>query len=216
MRKFKIGLVLLVVLFIAYLMVENYLFTTATYHCNNCRDEIRIHFIHGSFPKKNCEDQRIRVGGLLGGHVEIEVDSLVFGFEFEHPNQIHIFSKEDPALYNSTFTKKTKAFWLQETEFDKMTSIYIPVSAAQKETLLSKLHRQHLQAPYDYSFFGMRCASSTYEDLVEIGIFSQKSRRQYILNAFYPRLFRNKMWKWANKNNLEVVLKSGIECRVWE
>jgi hypothetical protein len=156
------------------------------------------------------------VGGLLGGHVEIEVDSLVFGFEFEDPNHIHLLSKKDPGSYNSKFTKKTKTFWLQETSLDKMTSVYIPVTETQKETLLNKLQQHHLEVPYDYSFFGMRCASSTYEDLAEIGIFPLKSRRQYILNAFYPRLLRNKLWSWANKNNLEVVLKSGIECRVWE
>jgi hypothetical protein len=216
MRKFKIGLALSVVLFIAYLMVENYLFTSSLYHCTHCGDEIRIHFIHGSFPKKGCEDQRIRVGSLLGGHVEIEIDSLVFGFEFEDPNRIPIFPEKDQCLYNSKFTKKTKAFWLQETELDKMTSINIPVSETQKETLLNKLQKQHLQAPYDYSFFGIRCASSTYEDLAEIGILPAKTRRQYIFHAFYPRQLRLKMWKWANKNNLEVGLKSGIDCRVWE
>ena len=33
--------------------------------------EIIVHFVHGSITRLECEDKHKRVGGLLGGHVEI-------------------------------------------------------------------------------------------------------------------------------------------------
>ena len=54
-------------LILFYFAAEYFHFTNSKYHFENSKEEILIHFIHGSFPKKDCIDQRIRVGGLLGG-----------------------------------------------------------------------------------------------------------------------------------------------------
>lgn len=198
------------------MILEYFLFTHAKYDFENNAAEIRIHFIHGSFPKKNCTDQRIRVGGLLGGHIEIEIDQFVYGFEFENPQDIHIFPRRDPGSYNSIFTMKEKANWLTETRLDKITSIRIPVAEKQKKELANKLKTAYQNPPYDYSFFGMRCASSSYEDISTLGILPKKSRIQYIINAFYPRQLRKRMVGWAEYNKLNLEFKKGIDCRVWE
>jgi hypothetical protein len=215
-KKNKLRMLIFFSLILFYLAAEYFHFTHSKYNFENSKEEILIHFIHGSFPKKNCIDQRIRVGGLLGGHLEIEIDNSVYGFEFEDEKNIHIFSRKTPSGYNSIFTKKEKTDWILETEYDKITSIKIPVTTKQKKTLMTKLEFAHQSLPYDYSFFGMRCASSTYEDLSSIGIFPKKWRFQYIINAFYPRQLRKRMVRWANNNSLKIELKKGIDCRVWE
>lgn len=201
---------------ISYFILEYYRFISAKYQCTNCTDEISIHFIHGSYPKKGCTDQRTRVGGLLGGHIEIEMDGLVYGFEFEDQHHIHIFPAKSRASFNSKFTLKKKADWHTETKHDKITSIKIPVTALRKKALQDKLLMHYKKAPYDYAFFGMRCASATYEDIAGLGILPEKSRFQYIIHAFYPRPLRKKMLRWARNNDINVEFKAGIGCRVWE
>ncbi len=175
-----------------------------------------IHFIHGSYPKKKCIDQRKSVGGLLGGHIEIEIDHLVYGFEFVNRQNIHIFPKKRSSSFNSKFTIKQKEDWVKETEHDKITTIRIPIEASKRNQIVAKFQLNHKNAPYDYAFFGMRCASATYEDIAAAGILPKKSRFQYIINAFYPRQLRKRMLRWANYNNIAVEYKRGIKCRVWE
>ncbi len=216
MRKTKIGLFILVGLFSSYLIIEYFSFSSYNYQCENCYEEIVVHFIHGSYPNKNCSDQRKMVGGLLGGHIEIEIDSFVYGFEFRDKNSIHIFSRKAEASYNSKSTMKTIGDWSVETSLDKITSIHVPIDKTKKNELVKKLQLNNSSPPYDYSFFGMRCASATYEDLSNLGIFAKKSRLQYIVNAFYPRQLRKRMVQYAKHNYLKVNLKEGIDCRVWE
>ncbi len=49
----------------------------ATYADNRI---VTIHFIHGFKPGKDCENQYIRIGGKLGGHVLLEIDNKVVAF----------------------------------------------------------------------------------------------------------------------------------------
>ena len=216
MSKFKIGLYIFIGSPFLYLLIGYFGFTTSPYQCENCIDEITVHFIHGSYPKKGCTDQRERVGGLLGGHVEIEIDSFMYGFEFNDQNNIHIFPRKKADLFNSKFTMKSISDWTIETVYDKITSITIPLASQKKNELVAKLQMNQMDMPYDYSFFGMRCASATYEDISNLGILAEKSRFQYIVNAFYPRQLRKRMVQWAKYNNLKVGYKEGIDCRVWE
>lgn len=200
----------------AYFNFEYFLCTNGKYRSITTEDTIVLHFIHGSIPKKNCEDQRIRVGGLLGGHVEIEVDGLVYGFEFKNKADIHLFPRMHRNNFNSKFTIKKKEDWLKETESDKITSIFIPIERDKKIPLINTLASYQKEIPYDYSFFGMRCTSAAYEIISELGVFPKKSRVRYIVTAFYPRQLRKKLIKWAKNNTLHVRLKEGIKCRTWD
>jgi len=203
-------------LLLLYVISDYFIISRASYAHQFFSDEIIVHFIHGSYPRKNCEDQRKRVGGLLGGHVEIEIEDTVFGFEFDDEKSIHIFSRKDEASFNAKFTIKTKDFWRKETKHDKLTSFVIPLEKAKKEKLAQSFRDRYKSIPYDYSFLGMRCTSSTYEDLSELQILPRRNRIHYIIAAFYPRILRKKMVLWANYNGLKIIKKKGIDCRVWE
>ncbi len=211
-----IGLSILIGLIVFYLVIEYFSFTRSLYSCKNFIEEISIHFIHGSYPKKNCFDQRKTVGGLLGGHIEIEIDGLVYGFEFGDRQNIHIFPRNAPNSFNGRFTLKKKADWILETKYDKITTIRVPIDALKKTQLIEKLQSYKTSPPYDYAFFGMRCASSTYEDIATAGVLPKKARFQYVVNAFYPRQLRKKMVRWARTNMIMVEFKKGVDCRVWE
>ena len=211
-----IGLYISISLSVLYVALEHFRFVRASYSGKNHSDKIYIHFMHGSYPKKDCIDQRKSVGGLLGGHIEIEIEGLVYGFEFGNRQKIHVFPRKTPRSFNSKCTVKQKADWLQETKYDRITTIVIPIDASKKRQLIDQFQSDHLQAPYDYAFFGMRCASYTYESMANAGIMTKKPGVAYILNAFYPRQLRKKMLRWAKYNGIGVEYKEGIGCRVWE
>lgn len=176
------------------------------------KDTAIIHFIHGSVPQKGCSYTRKRLGGYLGGHIEIELDEVVYDFLYETlPISVLPHRKR-----NSRFRAKSLENWTKRTENDKITSIYVPISSEQKDSL-TKIFTQYLDAkPYDYAFFGQRCASSTAEILSDAGILSEFSNFQAVVSFFYPRPFRATMLSFAEKNNLKVVRKKGIDCHNWE
>lgn len=175
-----------------------------------------IHFLHGYIRKRHCEDPKTTVGGLLGGHIEWEIEDTVYGFQYADRKKIHFYSRKQPAAFGGLFTRKSKANWLKETKNDRITSIFIPLGEGQRVRLVDILEAYHRQAPYDYAFLGMRCASATFELMAEIGLLPKKSRRYYILHAFYPRQLRKRLVKWAKKNKFQVLKKEGIESRFWE
>jgi hypothetical protein len=214
--RFSKVLLVFVVVILTTLWLDNYTFTNQCV-ATNTSDYITIHFIHGSVPKAGCIDQRKRIGGKLGGHVEIEIDTIIYGFEILNNDYgVNVFPKNKAESYNSHFTKKLKSQWYKETINDKITSIQIPVTIDQKDKIRS-LYEQNLKiCPYDYAFFGMRCASSAYKMLCESNILKKRCNFIYVLSAFTPRQFRNKMIKLAYKHNFRLTFKEGIDCRDWD
>jgi hypothetical protein len=179
--------------------------------------ECTLHFIHGSVARPDCSDQRIRPGGLWGGHVEIEVDEVFYSFNrISKERKIHIFNKKNVVDYNAIFVGLEKNDWLIKTENDKITSIVIPISKQQKSQIQA-IYKGFLEkTPYDYALFGMRCTASAHFILSEIGLFRPVSKWRTIVFSFYPKLLRRKVLKFAIRNNLKINLKEGIECRNWE
>ena len=104
----------------------------------------------------------------------------------------------------------------KQSENDKLTSITLPITNDQKENLKNECLRFCEKAPYDYATFGKRCTFSAYALLKDNKIFKSQSEFQIQAVAAYPALFRKVMVELAEKNNLKIVRKEGIDCRVWE
>jgi len=180
---------------------------------NQIIDSLKIHFIHGSTPMKNCKDYpEARLGRKLGGHVEIQVEKDVFGFNYSD-KKIHYFNSNN---FNSTYESRIEKDWKIDRKHDKITTIPFPITKDQKKLLLEKMNNYHCQPPYDYAFFGQRCTSSAAEILSDCKIFGKYSNFESVCAFFYPRELRFLMLKLAKKNNIEPVLKGGISCHKWE
>ena len=176
-------------------------------------DTVIIHFIHGSIPMENCIYPRKRLGGLLGGHVEIEMEGRVYGFRLSKL-PVHVFV--DNNNFNSKYEVNTKEAWLKRTEYEKITSVYLPISEGQKDKLQAILTAYLANSPYDYAFFGTRCATSTAEILAKSGIICPLSNVENSIAFLSPHPLRQTLLALANEKHFLVTRKNGVDCRYWE
>jgi hypothetical protein len=103
----------------------------------------------------------------------------------------------------------------KEDSLKKMT-IVVPLSLQQKQKLDSITSAYVKQVPYCYAVFGMRCGSSTYDILAQIGIFPKYPRFKTSMKIFYPRRLRKRLIAKAEKNNWVIIRKQGTPKRKWE
>lgn len=174
---------------------------------------IKIHFLYGSKPLKSYKSTETKAfGGIHGGQVTIQVDSFSYGFEAVLP--AHIFSHKKN--FQADFVKKTP----KEIPFNDTTSktitFLIPVTKEQYNKLNHILKEYCNVTPYDYAFFGMRCAAAVQDILGQIGIFKIKSRLGIILTTFYPKKLRKKLFRIARERNYEITRIEGRKTRKWE
>jgi len=174
---------------------------------------LKVFFRYGSIPEIGYEYvEYAEVGGLQGGHVSLGIDSLEIGFTNE--DIIHVFSRNDH--------KKGVYYWEYLKDFEdhaadkKYVTFLVPISDEQYHKLRSILMAYIEEPPYDYAFFGMRCASAAYDVLSQIGLFKPKTQTANIISNFYPRLFRRKMTELARKNGYTVIRVKGRKTRIWE
>jgi hypothetical protein len=179
----------------------------------NATDTAIIHFIHGSIAQENCIYPRPRLGGLLGGHVEIELDGKVYGFRHSK-RPVHIFPQDNNR--NSTYDIYTKQAWLKRTEYEKMTAIKLPISVEQKRHLQAILTDYLAKTPYDYAFFGKRCASSTADLLVQSGIICPLSTIEIMVAFLSPHPLRYAFLRLAEEKKYGIERQKGVDCRFWE
>jgi hypothetical protein len=178
---------------------------------------IKVQFLYGSKPlKKYKSTEKKWFGGILGGHVGIEGDSSKF-YSFEINGKNKIFNgKPDNSVYKIATEEE---FWnvmkTKEDSLKKMT-IVVPLSLQQKQKLDSITSAYVKQVPYCYAVFGMRCGSSTYDILAQIGIFPKYSRFKTSMKIFYPRRLRKRLIAKAEKNNWVIIRKQGTPKRKWE
>ncbi|MBS1634529.1 MAG: hypothetical protein JST26_01315 [Bacteroidetes bacterium] len=150
-------------------------------------------------------------GGLHGGHVTIEVDSIDYGFE--PANGFHVIAHRKN--FKSDFVAR-KAPVPRYGEGSKMTTILIPLTA-QQYALINEVHACYCaNTPYDYAFFGMRCAASAEHILEIIGLSKPKGITSTILTTFYPKKLRKRLLKLASRNHYQVIRQEGRQTRVWE
>ncbi len=172
---------------------------------------IKIHFLYGSKPKKEFKPaERKAFGGIHGGHVTIEVDGMEYGF---NPTGIpvHIFPRKK---MRSDFTETPVLERIDGVQ--KTTTFQLSLSYEQYILLKERIVSYCSEAPYDYAFFGMRCASSTREILEELGYFKNVKNFGSIRRAFYPKRLRKEMFKLAYEKGLVMSSTKGRDTRKWE
>ncbi len=179
-------------------------------------DSITLHFTHGSVAQPGCPDQRIRRGGTLGGHVEVQIDTFYYGFNIKNKENFHRFARLQRKFFNSKMDERPVSVWREKTVNDKRTSMVIPVTPAEKAKLQQLYRKNVARPPYDYALVGMRCAPSAREFLGKSGVLPRKTRLGCLVSAFYPRQFRKKMVRKSEKKGWPVSKKEGIECRDWD
>src|SRR3989339_1896211 len=169
---------------------------------------LKVFFRYGSVPARGYEDPDYEeVGGLLGGHVSLGLDSTEIGFT--NREREHLISNVNKI--NSVFYRKPIREFEEKSSGKKYVTFVIPISDDQYYKLLNLLQNYIEHTPYDYAFFGMRCTSATYEVLSHIGLFPEKSRTRNIQENFYPELLRRKMFRLAREKKLPTIFQEGRE-----
>lgn len=175
---------------------------------------VTVHIIHGSVPKEEFKDQEYKMlGGMMGGHVVMQVDDSIYGFAFSKW-ELHLFPKRKKSI-GSFHTSAFSQWWELEMK-TKLTSIVIPVTKQQHDSILHMYRRNLKNSPYDYAFFGTRCAASCYKMLADAGVFPRASLRKSRWIAFYPRPLKRKLTKKARKKGWNWTVREGSYTRRWE
>jgi hypothetical protein len=177
------------------------------------RHKITVCFLHGSKPYREQRRTEMKQdGGYYGGHVSIIYDSIEFGFT--SGKKIKLFPRAGESC-GYFYCEELKDF-MQDTAGVQNTVIEITITNAQHAKLKSIIDAYLSRTPYCYAFFGMRCASATYDVLSQIGIFKIKSRSSNIISNFYPKLLRKRMKRLAKKEHYRMVKHKGKKTRIWE
>ena len=179
---------------------------------------IRVHFLHGSKPKRAYRYEEDRwFGGVLGGHAGVEIENNVI-FNFTPKARFHLFAKRQ--IINSRYTTHdTTSFYAimgGHPDSAKKTIITIPITAGQKRVLDSLQAAYHAKCPYDYAFFGMRCGAAAYDVLSQAGIVEKYSFGRTWRKIFYPRRLRRKLEKAAPLRGYKIERRAGTSRRIWE
>lgn len=173
---------------------------------------IVIHFLHGSKPQKGDNTHESKAfGGIHGGHVTLEVDEMEYGF---NPTQmpVHIFPKKKKI--QASFDVMPTTIKLNGNQ--KYTSISMTIDHQKYVRLKAILEEYLKKTPYDYAFFGMRCAACTRDILEQLGILKDRSNFHSICKAFYPQRLRRQLLKMADEKGFQVLQLEGRPTRKWE
>jgi len=179
---------------------------------------IRVHFLHGSKPKRKYRKVEDRwFGGVLGGHAGVEIEKGTI-FNFTPKARFHIFSKRQ--IINSKFAEHdTVSFYGilgGKPDSVKKTIITIPITLGQRKKLDSLVTAYKACTPYDYAFFGMRCGAAAYDVLAQAGVVKKYLFRKTWRKTFYPRKLRRRLERDAKTKGYLVRKYPGTERRKWE
>jgi hypothetical protein len=175
---------------------------------------MKVVFLYGSKPKfKHRKIEKHYFGGIHGGHVSIQVDDYDYGFEPLSTKGVHIFAKKKRASRFAARCLNNQSRYAGDT---KTATIIIPITHKQYSEL-NKINKCYCDTtPFDYAFFGMRCASTAQDILSQIGIVKKKKRFNNIVTTFYPKKLRKRLFKLAKKNNYTITRTEGRPSRKWE
>lgn len=210
--------------FLCFLLLLSSLTSTSTSTSPSSDPDIRdtlylkVHFLYGSKPLREYKKSEPKwFGGILGGHVGIEGDSNKI-LDFGPNGKFHIFAKK--SRRNSYFgLRNPESFYSilgANPDSVKMAIVYIPITRDQKAKFDSITSIYTSQSPYDYAFFGMRCAAATYDVLSQLNILPDYGYTQTYTRIFYPKLLRKRLFALAVERNWKVVKYEGSSRRKWE
>lgn len=187
-------------------------------YANSDSVEIRVHFLHGSKPKREFRKTEDRwFGGILGGHagVEYEPNKII---NFLPRARFHIFNKKN--IINSRFAIHDTVFFYGIVGGDyasnKRTIVTLKISAEQKVKLDSIANVYLERSPYDYAFFGMRCGAAASDVLAQSGIIHKYSFGKTWRRTFYPRKLRRRLEHYARCKGFKIAKQEGSAARKWE
>ncbi|MCX6296662.1 MAG: hypothetical protein NTX97_11465 [Bacteroidetes bacterium] len=174
---------------------------------------IKVHFLYGSKPERKFKDSEKKYfGGMHGGHVSIQVDSVDYGFS--PCGKVHIFSHRNN--HHCEFKSKHTPNQNVYPKGCKVVTFFIPLTEEQYKEI-NKIENDYCSnVPYDYAFFGMRCAASAQDVLGQIGIVEKRKRLRNIYSTFYPKKLRKRMFKLAVEKKYTFETQNGKVTRKWE
>ncbi|HEV2480613.1 MAG TPA: hypothetical protein VGS79_13145 [Puia sp.] len=204
-------------------------------------DSIRVLCLYGSIPAKGWQGKEPmhgpnsmlgRMVKLHGGHVTIEYrHDRALSFQPVHYDGLggagHLMPRLNQKNFNSCFRIYTekRAWNVLGNYYNNLDSLrrvvfIIPVTATQQHKLDSLADAYTKNTPYDYAFFGMRCASASYEFLKEAGLVTEY-RHHIWMNIFTTRDFRNALYKDYVRNRGQgkgwrLETSRGSASRKWE
>jgi hypothetical protein len=174
---------------------------------------IKVNCLYGSKPKRKYRETEFKsFGGLHGGHISIQIGDSDYGFE--PTTRVHVFANK--RRIKSNFVVHNLNGKLRYSETNKTLTFLIPLTNEQYKALNQILNSYCKNSPYDYAFFGMRCASATQDILAQIGIVKKRKRFTNIVTTFYPKKLRKRLFKLAYKNNYQLIKTNGRKERKWE
>lgn len=179
---------------------------------------IKVLFLYGSKTKKEFKDVEYEwFGGILGGHVGIQLDSNTV-IDFVPSGPFHkIAHKTD--LSSDFVTHDPDNFFTlfgSPTDSVKHLIVTIPISGKQKAQLDSIAANYLENTPYDYAFLGMRSGAAAYDILSQIGIVKDSGYHRTYLKIFYPKKLRKRLIKKAAKHKWHLYSQEGGKRRKWE
>jgi hypothetical protein len=175
---------------------------------------IKVHFLYGSRPLKQFKSTETKhFGGKHGGHVSIELDNVDYGFGPSN-GSFHLFAhKKKPRSSFDTKNSEGKPAYMGGWKY---ASVWIPLTEEQYDRVKQVLENYTNKSPYDYAFFGMRCASATHDILAQTGILKSRSNFYYILTTFYPKKLRKRLFRLAETRSYKIIKQEGRTTRKWE
>lgn len=172
-----------------------------------------MHFYYGSRPKWNARKvEKKQFGGLHDGHVSLQIGDSVFSFRKR--GKIHVFPHRKG--YHSKWENLPLEIWMKDTAKAKYCTFIIVIPRVQYGLLKEIQSHYSYCDPYDYAYFGMRCASSAYDVLTQIHVLKKRSQESIIIHNFYPQRLRLKLFRASQINHWEVVTHQGSSLRRWE
>ncbi len=192
----------------------------------NFSDTLLVRMFHGSIPKPRLflgnsvetptytNDPRglVRpnVGGLLGGHVVVQLRDRVFGFVYIDAKKIHWVDQPE---FNGEFHNYSVEEWEYIVKHRRETCFHIPATEEELMHCESYFLRECRQPSRDYSFWGERCASNVYRLLVSL---NKIPSGNYRMQAFWPGALRRTLLSEAAKNQWLVSVKEGNTGEWWQ
>jgi hypothetical protein len=179
---------------------------------------LKVHFLYGSKPIRKYKATESKwFGGVWGGHVGIEADREEI-LSFVPKGRFHWFAK-NKSKHSSYVIHSSNQFYSifgSNTDSLKKAIVYIPLTTAQKQRYDSITTVYLEETPYDYAFFGMRCAAAAHDILGSLNILPKYSIRKTSRRTFYPRKLRNRLFQRAQEQEWEVSRSEGSSRRRWD